>query len=172
LAALVALGICASAACEGGGTDVRQSSPQETAQGFKNATVDRDWSRVFAYLTRRAQEAMVAQAYLTGAYGVQTDLALAESFAALADKHGLSMNAKLKEDANLAQIYVELAVWIEDNLPEEHGGSIFAIMAEQMAATEFSDFEIDGDRARTEMVHPEGTKQLTLRRIEGRWYVD
>ena len=46
------------------------------------------------------------------------------------------------------------------------------IMADQMAATEFTDFEIDGDRAHAMMVHPERTREMTFKKIEGRWFID
>jgi hypothetical protein len=41
-----------------------------------------------------------------------------------------------------------------------------------MAATEFSDFEIEGDRALAKRVHHENTRETRFRRIEGRWFID
>ena len=172
--ALLVLSTCALAACDRGvGNRIRQSTPEEAAYGYKQAIIDRDWERSFAYLTRKAQEPMVGAAYLTAAYGAQIDTALAGSFARLAEKYGLlAKDADLEDHDDLAEIFIEIADWIEENLPEEHGGTMFVIIAEQMAVTEFIDFQIDGDRARAKMVHPERTRDTSFRRVEGRWFID
>lgn len=173
LTGLLTLSIGAWVACDGGVENrIRQSTPQETAQGSKQAVIDRDWERSFAYLTRGAQETMVGAAYLTAAYGAQTDIAVAESFGALAEKHGLrAEDADLTDHEDLAQLFVEIVDWIEENLPAEHGGTTFATTAERMAVTEFRDFEIDGDRASASRVDPENTRETRFRRIEGRWFI-
>ncbi len=171
---LLTLSTWALAACAGGNeTEIRQSTPEETAYGYKQAVVDQDWERSFVFLTRKAQESMVGGAFLTAAYGAQADTALANSYAKLADKYGLLANdADQTDHDDLAGIFVEIAEWTEDNLPAEHGGTWLVTVAEQMAVTEFTDFVIDGDRARAKMVHPENTRDVSFKRIDGRWYID
>jgi hypothetical protein len=117
---------------------------------------------------------MVGLAYLTAAYGLQSHLALADSFAVLSEKHGLDRkkNADLREADDLTEIFVELVDWIEGHLPAESGGNAFADIAQQMDAIEYSQFEIDGEVAHANSVSPERTRRVTFRKVDGRWFME
>jgi hypothetical protein len=158
----IAVLVLAVAGCGGS-----QSTPQEAASGYRAAMADRDWERAFGYLTRNAQAEMVGWVYVTGAYRSQADPALAKSFSKLARKYGFDRDgAALEEAGNLAEIFGELVDWIEDNLPDPFDP------AERMATTEFSEFEIDGDRARAKMLSRGRTRRVGFTKIHGRWFLD
>jgi hypothetical protein len=159
--------------CQGGNAPGRQSTPQEAALGFKEAAAALDWERALGYLTQRSKAGMVGGAFMAAAYGAQADPALARSFARLAERHGLDEeDADLSEADNLAEIFVELVAWIEDNLPADQGGRAFKDAGADLAASEFSDFEVDGDRAYARRTGPTTTKRVRFTRIDGRWYLD
>jgi hypothetical protein len=165
---------CTAVACGGsGGGAIRQATPQETAAGYKDAMAQQEWERSFAYLARGAQESMVGAAYITAAYGSQISIELAESFGELANEYGLlGDDATMDQLDDLPLVFVDIVNWIAENLPAEHGGNAFILIAEQMAATEFTDFEIDGDRAKARMIHPEGSRPMTFGRIDGAWFIN
>ena len=160
-------------ACGGGG-GMSQSTPEETARGYRQAVVDQEWSRAMGYLTRKAQGEMVGAAYITAAYGGQGHPELAGSFQVLAEKHGV-IDAKaddMRERDDLTEILVEMVEWIETNLPEAQGGDAFGKIARDMQQTEYADFEIEGDVARANWVLPDRTRRVSFRLIDGRWYLD
>ena len=173
LVALIAFSTSISMGCDVGGGGSRQSTPQETAQGFQEAASALDWARAFGYLTQKGKGDMVGAAYYTAAYGAQIDHALTLEFSQIAVKYGLNdKDADLREADNLTEIFVELVDWMEHNLPVEQGRDTFKDAGADMAATEFSEFDIDGDRAHATMTSPKTTRRTSFTRIDGRWYMD
>ena len=173
LVALIAFSTSISMGCEVGGGGSRQSTPQETAQGFQEAASALDWTRALGYLTQNGKADMVGAAYYTGAYGAQIDHDLTLEFSQIAVKYGLDdKDADLREADNLTEIFVELVDWIEHNLPVEQGRNAFSDAGAEMAATVFSEFEIDGDQAYATMTSPKRTRRTRLTKIDGLWYMD
>ena len=173
LVALIALSTSISMGCDVGGGGSRQSTPQEAAHGFQEAASALDWARAFGYLTEKGKADMIGAAFITGAYGAQIDHALTLEFSQIAVKYGLDdKDADLREADNLTEIFVELVDWIEHNLPVEQGRNAFSDAGAEMAATVFSEFEIDGDQAYATMTSPKRTRRTRLTKIDGLWYMD
>ena len=116
---------------------------------------------------------MVGAAYYTAAYGAQIDHALTLAFSQIAVKYGLDdKDADLREADNLTEIFLELVDWIEHNLPVEHGRNVFIDAGADLAATVFSEFDINGDRAYATTTSPMRTKRTRFVKIDELWYVD
>ena len=173
LVALIAFSTSISMGCEVGGGGSRQSTPQETAQGFQEAASALDWVGAFGYLTQKGKADMVGAAYYTAAYGAQIDHDLTLEFSQIAVKYGFDdKDADLREADNLTEIFVEVVDWMEHNLPVEQGRNVFIDAGADLAATVFSEFEIDGDQAYAIATSPMRTKRTRFVKIDGLWYVD
>ena len=173
LVTLIAFSTSISMGCELGGGGSRQSTPQETAQGFQEAASALDWTRALGYMTQKGQAKMVGAAYYTAAYGAQINHSLQLEFGQIAVKYGLDdKDADWREADNLTEIFVELVDWMEQKLSVDHGRNTFIDAGADLAATVFSEFEIDGDRASVTMTSPTRTQSARFVKIDGLWYMD
>lgn len=171
LVTLIAFSTSISMGCEFGGGGRQQSTPQETAQGYQEAASALDWTRALGYLTQNGKADMVGAAYYTGAYGAQIEHNLTLEFSQIVVKYGLS-DREVREADNLTEIFVELVDWIEQNLPVDHGRNTFIDAGADLAATVFSEFEIDGDKADATATSPMRTRSTRFVKIDGLWYMD
>jgi len=174
--ALAALAAIAASACAGGGSG--QTTPQETARAYKEAVAGQNWERAFKYLTRNAEGALIGLAFITASYGAPVDLETIQSYQRFLEEHGIDTSDGDRRDSTLAALedragfFSDMVDWIEASLPDTLGGNVFVQASEQMAAAEFTDFEVGDETAYAQMVTPESSRRVRFRKIDGRWFID
>jgi hypothetical protein len=125
------------------GCSSRRSTPEKTASLFKRAMASGDWDTAFSCLTTGSQGTLIGGLYLEAAYRTVGNQEHGTSLAALAEKHELNeLRDQTVDSARLALIFRDLIAWMEVASPE-----ILQRLAESATATEYAEFEIDGDRA-------------------------
>lgn len=152
------------AGCGGG-----QSTPEETARTFKESLSSGDFDAAFDCLDTGAQRTLIGGLYMGAAYKTAGNLEQGMALSELAETHNLNeLRAEAVDSAQLAAIFGDLIAWMEVAAPE-----MLQKLAESAAATEYSEFEIDGDRA-TAKTTKDGKKTRDTRFVEvkGRWLVN
>ena len=134
--------------------------------------IDRDFERALSYLTVNAQKNAVGGLYIGAAYAAQADPDAAQSFARIAEKHGLVRNDASIPDSDWPRAFADIARWIEKNLADTAGGGMLDKMVDQVRDSRFADFETDGDTAKATMTTGERTKRVRFKRVDDRWLMD
>ena len=147
--------------------DPTPGTPQEAAEGFRQAMIAREWERAMSYLTRDMQKGMVGGLCMGAAYAVQGDLGKGESFADVLNRHGMLGQSEVPDSMDLGLVFRDIMQWVDANLAnDEHMD-----LAGAIAASTYSDFRIDGDLAYARQSGPKGDTTVRLRKIDGFWYV-
>lgn len=147
--------------------DPTPRTPQEAAEGFRQAMIERAWARAMSYLTREMQEGLVGGVCMGTAYALDGDREKGESFAAVLDRHGLLGQKQLPASADIAVIFCDVMDWIDANLDGEQQFDLPG----SIAAGVYSDFRVEGDRAYAKLSRGEQTHQARFSRVDSFWYV-
>lgn len=157
-------------ACTGG---VGANTAQQAANGYRDAMIDRDFERAFAFMTREAQAAAVGSVLLAAAYASQADEKTLESFTRLAEQYAWVKNrTDLESYDDLPALFADVVGWVEENVPGGHGARIADAFVQQAKDAAFAEFEIDGDRAQAQMMTGKRKIRVRFEKIDGRWLMD
>jgi len=131
-----------------------------------------DWLAGYAHLTDAAGAGLLKTLLMSGMMSA-SDRARAEEFMGRVATHNLPKNdAELVTVGNLAEVYADLAGWIEAHDPGSRAAEALEQMRDRFDAAEYTEFEVAGDGARAQFVVPEGSKRVEFRRVEGRWLLE
>lgn len=159
------------------------STPQKAAESFRKAAAAKDWKGAFACLTDESKDTLLMVMVLGSGFSTFGDEKKAASLKELMKKHGIDEDKQKKKKLapgqmpfddvkDKAALMADLSDWMEKN-SGENGKKGRKSMAEQMAASEFSNFKIEGDKA-TADVSVGGKKKsrpAEFKKIDGKWYL-